>query len=185
IHAVGSGVGTAALQLARAASVRTFGTSRTAAKIERAIELGLETGIDVSRENWRERVEEETEGDGVSAILDLLGGSYLEDNLRVLAPRGRMIVVGTVAGSRAELDLGTLLRKRLTLSGTVLRSRPLEEKIALAREFSDSVLPLFASGRISAVVDRSYPFDDVREAHRQMEANDSFGKIVLEWTSPA
>lgn len=182
IHAVGSGVGTAAVQLARAASVKTLGTSRTEAKLRRALEIGLDVAIDSSAEgSWRNRVESATEGEGVSAILDLVGGAFLEDNLRVLAPRGRAIVVGTVAGSSARLDLGLLLRKRLTLLGTVLRSRPVEEKIALARDFSDSVLPLFASGRVRAIVDRTYSFEEIRTAHAQMEANDSFGKIVLRW----
>jgi NADPH2:quinone reductase len=181
IHAVGSGVGTAAVQLARAASVGTIGTSRSAAKLRKAGEYGMDLGIDASREDWPARVEALTEGEGVSAVLDLLGGKYLEDSLRVMATRGRLIAVGTAAGSKAELDLGLLLRKRLHLVGTVLRSRPLEEKIALAREFSDSVLPLFASGRVKAVVDRTYSFEEVRAAHAQMEANDSFGKIVLRW----
>lgn len=181
IHAVGSGVGTAAVQLARAASVRTVGTSRTEAKLRRALELGLDVAVDSTQSDWRDRVEAATEGQGVSAVLDLIGGQYVEDDLRVLAPRGRAIIVGTVAGSTASLDLGLLLRKRLSLFGTVLRSRPLEEKIALAREFSDSVLPLLASGRVGAVVDRSYPFEEIRRAHAQMEANESFGKIVLEW----
>jgi NADPH:quinone reductase len=181
IHAVGSGVGTAALQLARAASVRTLGTSRTAAKLRQALELGLDVAIDSSSGAWRERVEEETAGEGVNAVLDLIGGGFVEDDLRVLAPRGRAIVVGTVAGSSATVDLGLLLRKRLHLLGTVLRSRPLEEKIVLAREFSDSVLPLLSSGRVRAVVDRCYPFDEIHRAHAQMEANDSFGKIVLTW----
>lgn len=181
IHAVGSGVGTAAVQLARAASVRTIGTSRSAAKLRKAGEYGMDLGIDSSREDWPAKLEALTEGEGVSAVLDLLGGKYMEDSLRVMATRGRLIAVGTAAGSTAELDLGLLLRRRLHLVGTVLRSRPLEEKIALAREFSDSVLPLFASGRVKAVVDRTYSFDEVRAAHAQMEANDSFGKIVLRW----
>ena len=181
IHAVGSGVGTAAVQLAKAASVRTIGTSRTEAKLRRAHELGLDVGVDASAGTWREEVETATDGQGVSAILDLVGGGYLEDNLRVLASRGRMIVVGTVSGATAPLDLGLLLRKRLTLVGTVLRSRPVEEKISLAREFSDSVLPLFASGRVRPNVDVIYGFDDIRQAHARMEANDSFGKIVLRW----
>jgi NADPH:quinone reductase len=181
VHAVGSGVGTAAVQLAHAASVRTLGTSRTMGKLRRALELGLDVAIDSSQPDWRERVEAETEGAGVTAVLDLIGGSFLEENLRVLAMRGRAIVVGTVAGGTASLDLGLLLRKRLTLVGTVLRSRPLEEKIALAREFSDSVLPLLSSGRVRAVIDRTYSFEEIRRAHGRMEANDSFGKIVLRW----
>ena len=182
IHAAGSGVGTAAIQLARAASVRTIGTSRTEAKLRRALELGLDEAVDASAgEDWRQQVSELTGGEGVSAVLDLVGGGYLEDNLRVLAPRGRLIVVGTVAGASATLDMALLLRKRLTVVGTVLRSRPVEEKIALAREFSNSVMPLLASGRIGPVVDRTYPFEEIAAAHAQMEENDSFGKIVLIW----
>jgi putative PIG3 family NAD(P)H quinone oxidoreductase len=181
IHAVGSGVGTAAVQLARAAAVTTLGTSRTAEKLQKARELGLDVGIGAEKGGWVERVEQETEGEGVNAILDLVGGGYLPDNLRVLATRGRLVVVGTVAGARAELDMGLLLRKRLHLLGTALRTRPLEEKIALAREFSDHVLPLFSAGRIRPVVDRVHPFTEIREAHRQMEENQSFGKIVLRW----
>lgn len=181
IHAVGSGVGTAAVQLAKAASVRTVGTSRTEAKLRRALELGLDHAVDAADGGWRAGVELATEGDGVSAVLDLVGGGYLEDNLKVLAARGRLIVVGTVAGASAPLDMALLLRKRLTIMGTVLRSRPVEEKIALAREFSDSVLPLLASGRIGPVVDHVYPFEEVAAAHGRMEENNSFGKIVLTW----
>lgn len=181
IHAVGSGVGTAAVQLASAASVRTIGTSRTESKLRRSLEIGLDDAIDTSQVNWRERVEELTEGEGVTAVLDMVGGSYFEDNLRVLAPRGRAIVIGTLDGASTQLDLGLLLRKRLTLVGTLLRPRPVEEKIVLTREFSDSVLPLIASGRIGPIVDRVYSFDDIQDAHAQMEANDSFGKIVLVW----
>jgi NADPH:quinone reductase len=181
IHAAGSGVGTAAIQLASAGGVFTLGTSRTAGKLERARELGLGVGIDASREDWAARVEEETGREGVHAVLDLVGGDYVPDDLRVLALRGRLIVVGTVAGSRAELNLGMLLRKRLRIIGTVLRSRPLEEKIALARDFSTSVLPLFASGRIRPVVEHVLPFSRIAEAHRLMEENRNFGKIVLTW----
>jgi NADPH2:quinone reductase len=181
IHAVGSGVGTAALQLARAAGATTLGTSRTAAKLERATALGLHLAIDTSREEWVARVERETGGQGVAAILDLVGGDFLEGNLRVLAPRGRAIVVGTIAGGKAPLDLGLLLRKRLTLVGTMLRSRPLEEKIALARDFAAHALPLFSSAALRPVVGHTFPFSAIQDAHRLMESNDSFGKIVLEF----
>ena len=181
IHAVGSGVGTAALQLARAAGVVTYGTSRTPAKLARSRELGLDHPVDSSRDDWAEAVEHGTGGAGVNAILDLVGGRNLRENLQLLASRGRLIVVGTVGGSRAELDLGLLLRKRLHLVGTVLRSRPLEEKIALARDFSETVVPLLAAGRVRPVIDSVLPFADVVEAHRQMEENRTFGKIVLTW----
>ncbi|HEX8455171.1 MAG TPA: NAD(P)H-quinone oxidoreductase [Longimicrobium sp.] len=181
IHAVGSGVGTAALQLARAAGAEVLGTSRSAAKLERAREFGLETGIDTSKEDLAEAVNQATYGGGVHALLDLVGGKLLEASLRVLALRGRAVVVGTTAGTKAEIDLGLLLRRRIHIFGTVLRSRPLEEKIALAREFSGAVLPLVSSARIRPVVDTVYPFADIRKAHERMEANDTFGKIVLTW----
>jgi len=181
IHAVGSGVGTAALQLARAAGAEVLGTSRSAEKLERARELGLETGIDTSKEDLAEAVNQATYGSGVHALLDLVGGKLLEASLRVLALRGRAVVVGTTAGTKAEIDLGLLLRRRIHIFGTVLRSRPLEEKIALAREFSGAVLPLVSSARIRPVVDTVYPFADIRKAHERMEANDTFGKIVLTW----
>lgn len=181
IHAVGSGVGTAALQLARAAGAEVIGTSRTRAKLDRARELGLETGIDTSKEDLAEAVNQATYGTGVHALLDLVGGKLLEASLRVLALRGRAVVVGTTAGSTAEIDLGLLLRRRIHLQGTVLRSRPLEEKIALAREFSGAVLPLISSARIKPVVDTVYSFADIQKAHKRMEENDTFGKIVLTW----
>jgi NADPH:quinone reductase len=181
IHAVGSGVGTAAVQLAAAAGAITLGTSRTAGKLERAVQLGLDVPIDSSAGGWVETVEAATEEGGVHAILDLIGGDHLNDNLRVLTTRGRIVVVGIIAGARASLDLGTLLRKRVQLMGTVLRSRPLEEKMALARDVSRSVLPLLASGRAHPVIDDVYAFADVAEAHRRMDANDSFGKLVLTW----
>jgi putative PIG3 family NAD(P)H quinone oxidoreductase len=181
IHAVGSGVGTAAVQLARAAAVTTLGTSRTAEKLQKARELGLDVGIGASEGGWVTRVEQETDGEGVNAVLDLVGGSYLPDSLRVLASRGRLIVVGTIGGSNVDLDLGLVLRKRLHLMGTVLRSRPPEEKIALAREFSDHVLPLFSAGRVQPVVDRVFPFGEIEAAHAYMEENQTFGKIVLNW----
>jgi NADPH:quinone reductase len=182
ITAVGSGVGTAALQLARAASAEVIGTSRTAEKLARASEeLGLETGIDTSKEDLSEAVNQATYGGGVHAVLDLVGGELLEASLRVVAQRGRVAIVGTTAGSKVQVDLGLLLRRRIHLFGTVLRSRPLEEKMALAREFSSAVLPLFSSGRIRAIVDAVIPFKDVRKAHQRLEANRSFGKIVLTW----
>lgn len=181
IHAVGSGVGTAALQLARAAGAVTLGTSRTAEKLKRAEELGLEVGIDTGREDLAEAVNQATYGSGVHAVMDLVGGTLLEASLRVLALKGRAIVVGTTAGSKAEIDLGLLLRRRLHLFGTVLRSRPLEEKIALAREFSGSVIPLLSSGRIRPVVDSTFAFRDIARAHERLESNATFGKIVLAW----
>ena len=181
IHAVGSGVGTAALQLARVAGAVTIGTSRSPEKLRRAGELGLDVAIDTSSEDLAAALENATYGSGVHAVVDLVGGKVLEESLRGMAQGGRVVVVGTVAGSKVELDLGLLLQRRIRIVGTVLRTRPLEEKIALARELSSTVLPLLSSGKIRPVIDRVYPFSDIADAHRQMEQNDTFGKIVLTW----
>ena len=181
IHAVASGVGTAAVQLAASAGATVLGTSRSTGKLQRAVELGLDVPIDASDGEWAARVERATGETGVDVVLDLVGGSYLADSLRVMAPRGRLMLVGLTAGSRAEVNLDVVLRKRLTITGTVLRSRPLEEKIALARDFSAAVLPALAARRVRAVIDRAFPFGDIREAHRFLESNESFGKVVLRW----
>lgn len=186
IHAVGSGVGTAALQLARAGGgAEVFGTSRSPWKLERAARLGLEHCIDAGREDFARYILERTAGAGVEAVVDLVGGAYLKANLRVLAQKGRLAVLGLLAGATAELELGLLLRKRLTLVGSVLRSRPPEERLELACGFARDVLPLLEQGRVRPVIDSVMPMSEVRRAHERMEAGENFGKIVLQWDSPA
>ncbi len=180
VHAVGSGVGSAAVQLGRLASLVVFGTSRTAAKLERAQALGLGFGV-LGAPGWEEQVLALTGGRGVDAILDLIGGATLAASLKALAPRGRLALVGLTAGRRAEVDLGLLLGKRLTLVGTALRSRPLEEKAALMRELELRVVPLFDAGQLRPVIDRVLPAREARAAHERLESNDSYGKIVLSW----
>ncbi len=181
IHAVGSGVGTAALQLARAAGAKTLGTSRTEWKLDRARELGLDLAIQAGAEDFVDAVLDATGGRGADLILDLVGGGYLPRNLASLATLGRIVVVGLTAGAFAEIDLGVVLRKRITMVGTSLRSRPLEEKVAAVQAFARHALPLFAEGRIRPVMDRSFPMEEAPEAHRRMEADRNFGKIVLVW----
>jgi NADPH2:quinone reductase len=181
IHAVGSGVGTATLQIARAARATVIGTARSAGKLERAKELGLNVAVDASVSDWADGVEKAVGKDKVHAVVDLVGGKYLEGNLRVLAPRGRIVVVGLTAGATAQFNMGLLLRKRLTMVGTVLRARPLEEKIALARDFATHAIPLFEAGLLKPVIDRVMPFAEIRAAHELMESNGTFGKIVLRW----
>ena len=181
VHAAASGVGTAAVQLASVAGATVIGTSRSRDKLQRAAELGLHIPVDASGQDWAPRVEQATGGIGVDVVLDLVGGSYLPHSLRVMALKGRLILVGLTAGSRAQVDLDVVLRKRLTIVGTVLRSRPLEEKVALAREFSSTVLPMLAAKRVRAVIDRVFPFRDISGAHRFLETNESFGKVVLRW----
>jgi len=181
IHAVGSGVGTAALQIAKVAGARVIGTSRSPDKLSRAKQLGLDTGIDSSRGDWANEIETAVGEQRVNAIVDLVGGNYLDGNLRVLALKGRIVLVGMTAGALTQFNMGTLLRKRLTIVGTMLRSRELEEKIALAREFAERGVPLFESGALKPVVDRVFSFDQIRDAHKLMESNATFGKIVLRW----
>lgn len=179
IHAVGSGVGTAALQLAGTAGATVMGTSRTAWKLDRALELGLDAGIDTSQREFSQAVMEATGGVGVDVVLDLVGGPYLAGNLAALARRGRMMVVGLAAGRKTEIDLGTLLRKRLSIVGTSLRARPLEEKIAAAQTFAHEVLPLLQAGIVRPVIDQVFPLEAASDAHRRMESNANFGKLVL------
>ena len=181
VHAIGSGVGTAVLQLAWLAGVTVYGTSRSVSKLERAKALGLVHAIDTSSQDWASRVEELAGTNGVHAVVDLVGGDYLRDNLRVLAPRGRLVVVGLTAGNRSELDLGVVLRKRLKIIGTALRSRAPEEKAALAREFAQRVVPFFESRQLRPVIERVYPFEQIAAAHAEMASNTTFGKLVLRW----
>jgi putative PIG3 family NAD(P)H quinone oxidoreductase len=180
IHAVGSGVGTAAVQLAKRAGLRTIGTSRSQIKIDKAAELGLEHGILASGDDWPDRVFE-IFPKGVDAVLDLVGGNYLLGNMKVLVSRGRIIQVGLTAGRQSEIQLGMLMAKRLQLIGTTLRSRPREEKIALAEEFAERVVPSFDDGSLVAVIHSVIPFSEIHRAHDLMESNDTFGKIVLTW----
>jgi len=180
VHAVGSGVGTAAVQLAAVAGARTVGTSRTQQKLEKAAALGLDIGV-AGGDGWPERVLDRTDGRGADVILDLVGGPYLAGNQRVIAPRGRHVVVGVPGGSEASIDLRALMARRASIRGTVLRARALEEKIALARVFADRVVPLFEAGRVRPVIDRWVAPEDAADAHRHIAANRNFGKIVLRW----
>jgi NADPH:quinone reductase len=181
IHAAGSGVATAALQIARAAGAITIGTSRTADKLEKARALGLDHGILVGKEEpkFADEVKRLTGRRGAAVILDFVGGAYAAENVASLAPGGRIVVIGTMGGPKVQLDLGLLMRARGSIVGTVLRPRPLEEKIAATQAFGRDVLPLIAAGKVKPVVDAVLPAARAREAHERMEKNDSFGKIVL------
>ena len=181
VHAAGSGVGTAAIQLAHAAGAFVCGTSRTPDKLERARAYGLDEAIVVGDDPARFAlaVREWTRGAGVQVILDLVGAPYLAANLDALAPRGRLMLVGTTAGARASLDFGIVMQKRLRITGTVLRARSAEEKARATRRFAAHVVPLLSRALVRAVVDRIYTMDEVRAAHERLESNASFGKIVL------
>jgi putative PIG3 family NAD(P)H quinone oxidoreductase len=179
IHAVGSGVGTAAVQIAHAMGCEVWGTSRTADKLEKMKPLGLGHGIDASRADFADAVKASTGGQGVDVVIDLLGGVALEHNLAALAPKGRLVLVGLLGGSQAPLDLNVMLRKRLTIVGTTLRARPLEEKIAAAQRFAAQVLPWFERKLLRPVIDSEFPLTEIRAALSRLESNQVFGKVVL------
>ncbi len=182
IHAVGSGVGLAALQLAKAKGAKVFGTSRTEEKLEQCKEFGLDHAI-ATGENlgFSEIIKGKTDGKGVDVILDLVGASYFEANLESLALKGRLILVGLVGGRSAEFNLGIALSKRLTVIGTVLRARSSKEKAEVTKSFIENVLPLIESGRIKPNLDKVFKAENAREAHEYLESNKSFGKVVLEF----
>jgi len=181
VHAVGSGVGAAAVQVAKLlGATPIIGTAGSADKLAAAKELGLDVGVDYRSADFVDATKHATEGRGADVIVDFVAASYLERNVRALATCGRMVVIGLLGGTRAELDLGVLLGKRASIRGTVLRARPLEEKAAATRAFEKAVLPHIVSGRVRPVVDSVYPLARAADAHRYMESNANFGKIVLE-----
>ena len=181
IHAAGSGVGTAAIQLVKAAGAFAYGTSRTPEKLARAREFGLMNSIAVGGDpaKFVEAAKTWTGGSGVNVVLDLVGAAYLQANLESLATKGRLIFVGTTSGSKAEIDYGIVMRKRLKIMGTALRTRSAEEKATATRLFAEQVVPLLATGQVRPVIDRVFKIDEVRAAHERIESNESFGKVVL------
>lgn len=182
VHAVGSGVGTAAAQLARTAGASAvYGTARTAEKIERAREFGLDEGAVVGEDPrlFSDAVSEWTRGAGVNVVLDLVGASYLDANLDALSARGRMILIGTLGGSVGTLDFRRVMGKRLRVEGTVLRGRTAEEKASAVRLFAAQVVPLLELGRVRPVIDSVFALEEVRAAYERLESNETFGKVVL------
>jgi NADPH2:quinone reductase len=182
IHSVGSGVGLAAVQLARAMQGVPFGTSRTADKIEQARKEGLEAGL-VVRDNFDELVsvaEKWTGGNGINVVLDLAGGPYVKASQKLMATKGRIILVGTVAGGAYELDSRFVMGKRLQIRGTVLRARTLEEKIQVTQSFASEVVPLLARGVLHPNIDSKFKMADITKAHQRLESNETFGKVVIE-----
>jgi putative PIG3 family NAD(P)H quinone oxidoreductase len=181
IQAVGSGLGIAAVQVARHMGATVIGTSRSAAKLARAAAYGLDHGIDTSRDSFREALREP-----VHVILDVLGGPAFADNLAVLAPRGRLVVLGLLAGREFQGDLGPILGGRLEVIGTLMRPRGPEERIPLVREFTERMMPLFDQRiehdtPLRPVVERVYRMTELADAHRAMERNETFGKLVVAW----
>jgi putative PIG3 family NAD(P)H quinone oxidoreductase len=183
IHAVGSGVGLAAVQLCREIGAVPYGTSRTQDKLDRARDFGLENGFllpdAASLQSFPEQARNVLHAAGFDVVLDLNGGAYFPASLRALRTKGRLVLIGAVAGATAEVDVRVILSGRLHIMGTVLRARALEEKAAVTASFSRDVVPLLAEGKVKIVIDREFPLSQVQEAHRRLETNESFGKVVL------
>jgi putative PIG3 family NAD(P)H quinone oxidoreductase len=187
VHAIGSGVGTAALQLAHAFGAKVVGTARTATKLERCTALGLEVGIepprtadgalDVDALAWS--IVEATNG-GANVTLDLVGGDYVIADVNAAAVKGRIVCIGTIAGGRATLPIMAILGKRLTLIGTVLRGRDVAEKAAATDAFVRDVVPLLADGRITPIVEATLPLDHAEDAYALLESDTTFGKVILD-----
>lgn len=180
ITAVGSGVGSAAVQIAKAIGAISIGTARTGYKLEQAEALGLNHGVLTVDGAFAEEVRATIDGAGVDVVLELVGGKYVAEDIECCANKGRILVVGLVAGAKVQADLGTILRKRLTIKGTTMRMRPLEEKILAAQLLSKHLNPLFQEGVLKPVVDRTFKMEEASKAHQYMEDNENFGKIVLE-----
>ncbi len=179
IHAAASGVGTAGIQMACETGARVLVTAGSADKIRRCIELGASAGCNYKEQDFAEWVKEVTTGQGVDVIEDFIGAAYWERNLRSLKTGGRLVLVGLMGGVKVEANLGLLMTKRLQIFGSVLRSRPLVDKIAITQRFLTKWLPLLAAGRIKPIIDRVFPFAQAADAHRYMEENRNFGKIIL------
>lgn len=177
IHAAGSGVGTAAIQLAHATGATVYGTSRTVEKLERARPLGLDVGL--SDQDFAAEVQRLTDGTGVNVVLDFVGATYLQQNLEALATWGRIVFLATMGGTQANINLGMLMGKRASLKGVTLRTRTLEEKMAVTRRFAAHVLPLLANGKVKPIIERVYPLEQTGQAHAEMGENRNFGKLVV------
>ncbi len=177
VHAGGSGVGTAAIQIARAIGARVAITA-SAGKTARCRDLGADVVIERSPHDWLGELREHVPG-GIDVVLDVVGGDEVDRNVDALALKGRIVQVGTLTGG-GRADVSKLMRKRAAIVGTMLRARPIEEKIAVTQRFAHEVLPLFDSGALRPVIDRRYPLVDAADAHRYMESNANVGKILLD-----
>ena len=179
VHGGTSGIGVAAIQIAKALGARVFCTVGTPEKAGAAQKLGADAAIDYRRRDFMVEVSKLTEGRGVDVILDMVGGPYIERNLRSLALEGRLVQIAFMQTAKVEVDWMPLMLRRLTFTGSTLRARSAEEKARLSRAVQDNVWPMVEDGRVQAVIDRVFPLDSAAEAHRRMESSDHVGKILL------
>ena len=179
VHGGSSGIGTTAIQLAHAFGAHVFATAGSPEKCAVCRDLGAERAIDYRQEDFVAVLKEATQGRGVDVILDMIGGPYVEKNLRSLALEGRLVQIAFLQGSKVTLDLAHLMVRRQTITGSTLRPRPVAEKAAIARNLRDKVWPLIEAGKVRPVIDRSFPLAEAAAAHRLMESSAHIGKILL------
>ncbi len=179
VHGGSSGIGTTAIQLAHAFGARVFTTAGSAEKCAACVKLGAERAIDHKREDFVAVIQEATQQKGVDVVLDMVGGSYINRNLQILAMEGRLVQIAFLQGSKAEIDIGPLMMKRQTLTGSTLRPRSVAEKGAIAKSLRDKVWPLLDSGKVAPVMFKTFPLAEAASAHKLMESSSHIGKIVL------
>lgn len=179
IHAGGSGVGSAGIQIAHHAGAKVFVTAGTPEKINKCIELGAIAGTNYKKTDFADEISRLTNGDGVDVVLDFIGAEYLQRNLNILKTKGRLLQVGLMSGSETDINLGIVMRKRLKIIGSVMRPQSLEEKIAITQRFVERWLPKLKDGTLQPIIDTVFTLEQVQEAHEYMEANRNFGKILL------
>ena len=179
IHAGASGVGTAAIQLAKVSGARVFVTAGSADKLARCRELGAKLAIHYQEHDFVGAAQAATGGDGVDLIIDPVGGDYLDRNVRTLRPFGRLVNIGLLGGIRGEMNMALLLRKRLRIVGSTLRGRPLAEKIAITQQFSERFWPLLRSGELQPIIDATFPIEQAQEAHAHVAQDKNIGKVIL------
>ena len=178
VHGGTSGIGTTAIQLAKAFGARVFATAGSADKCRAAEKLGADACVNYREADFAETLREATGGRGIDLILDMVGGDYTNRNLKVAAEDGRIVQIAFLKGPKVEIDLNLVMRKRLTLTGSTLRNRPVEFKAGIAADLTTHVVPLFESGAVKPLIEKTYPLDQAAEAHRHMDA-DHIGKVIL------
>jgi putative PIG3 family NAD(P)H quinone oxidoreductase len=181
IHAGGSGVGTAGIQMAKLVGAEIWTTAGSEKKIQKTIELGAKEGINYKITDFQQAILEQTQGQGLDVVEDFIGAGYFEKNLAILKPGGILVQVGLMRGTRSELDLRMLLDKHLQIKGFILRKRTLSEKRAMVKRFADRWMSVLEKGQLRPIIDSVFPMNMVQEAHRYMESNSNFGKVVLSW----
>jgi NADPH2:quinone reductase len=179
VHGGASGIGTTAIQLAKALGSRVFATAGSAEKCAACETLGAEKAFNYKTEDWVARIKQATQGEGVDVILDMVGGDYTPRNLELLRTDGRVVQIAFLRGNKVEIDLNAIMRKRLTLTGSTLRPRSVAEKALIAQALRAKVWPLFESGKLKPVIHASFPLAQAADAHRMMDADQHTGKIVL------